>query len=178
MAKELKKTVEIPDGVNVVLGRNNVSVTGPNGAIVRELWYPGIIITQEGTQVIVDSPNPRKKQQAMMGTLSSHINNMIKGVTEGYTYTMKVVFAHFPIQLKVEGEYLNIGNFLGEKKPRKARILGDTKVVAKGDEVVVSGINKEEVGQTAANIQQATKIKRFDPRVFQDGIYVMEKTTA
>lgn len=176
MSKELKKILQIPDGVDVVLEGNTVTVTGSTGTLTRELWYPGIIISKEENQVIVDSPHPRKKQQAMMGTLASHINNMIKGVTEGYTYRMKVVFSHFPIQLKVEGNYLNIGNFLGEKKPRRARILGNTTVAAKGDEVVVSGISKEEVGQTAANIQQAAKIKGFDPRVFQDGIYTVEKT--
>ena len=178
MAKEIKRAVEIPDAVNVVMEGSMCTVTGPKGTMSRSLWYPGIVIELVDNQVTVDSPNPRKKQMAMVGTISSHINNMIRGVTDGFTYTMKMVYSHFPIQLKVEADALNIGNFLGEKKPRKARIMGDTKVDVKGDELVVTGINIEDVGQTAANIQQATKIKRFDPRVFQDGIYVVEKTTA
>jgi large subunit ribosomal protein L6 len=178
MPKDMKKTVDIPEGVTVVQEGNNISVTGPKGSSVRELWYPGIVIALEENKVTVDSPNPRKKQVAMMGTIASHISNMINGVTGGYTYKMKVVYSHFPIQLKVTGDHLSIGNFLGEKKPRKAKIQGETKVETKGDEVIVSGIAIEDVGQTAANIQQATKIKRFDPRVFQDGIYMMEKTTA
>ena len=178
MPKDLKKTLDIPEGVTVVLEGNSISVTGPRGSSVRELWYPGIVIALEENQVMVDSSNQRKKQVAMMGTIASHISNMINGVTDGYTYRMKVVYSHFPIQLKVVGDHLSIGNFLGEKKPRKAKIQGDTKVVSKGGEVIVSGIAIEDVGQTAANIQQATKIKRFDPRVFQDGIYVVEKTTA
>lgn len=178
MPKEMKSTVDIPEGVDVVLEGSNVKVTGPNGTLERELWYPGITIAKADSQIIVDSPNPRKKQIAMLRTIASHINNMVTGVTGGYIYRMKVVYSHFPIQLKVEGDYLSIGNFLGEKKPRKVKIMSDTKVEAKGDEVVVSGINKDNVGQTAASIQQATKIKRFDPRVFQDGIYIVEKTTA
>jgi large subunit ribosomal protein L6 len=178
MPKDLKRTVDIPEGVTVVLEGNNISVIGPRGSSVRELWYPGIVIALEENQVMVDSPNQRKKQVAMMGTITSHISNMINGVTSGYTYRMKVVYSHFPIQLKVVGDHLSIGNFLGEKKPRKAKIQGDTKVETKGDEVIVSGIAIEDVGQTAANIQQATRIKRFDPRVFQDGIYMVEKTTA
>jgi large subunit ribosomal protein L6 len=178
MPKDLKRTVNIPDGVTVVLEGNNISVTGPRGSSVRELWYPRITIVLEENQITVDSSNQRKKQVAMMGTIASHISNMINGVTSGYTYRMKVLYSHFPIQLKVTGDHLSIGNFLGEKKPRKAKIHGDTKVETKGDEVIVSGIAIEDVGQTAANIQQATKIKRFDPRVFQDGIYVVEKTTA
>ena len=177
MPKDLKRTLDIPDGVTVVLEGNTVSVTGPRGSSVREIWYPGIVIALEDNQVTVDSSKPRKKQAAMMGTITSHIKNMIKGVSDGYTYRMKIVYSHFPIQLKVAGDHLNIGNFLGEKKPRKAKIRGETKVETKGDEVIVSGIDIEDVGQTAANIQQATKIKRFDPRVFQDGIYVVETTT-
>lgn len=177
MPKDLKRTLDIPEGVTVVMEGNTISVTGPRGSSVRQLWYPGIVIALEEKQVTVDSSKPRKKQAAMMGTIASHIKNMINGVTGGYTYRMKIVYSHFPIQLKVVGDHLNIGNFLGEKKPRKAKIQGDTLVETKGDEVIVSGISIEDVGQTAANIQQATKIKRFDPRVFQDGIYVVEKTT-
>jgi len=64
---------------------------------------------------------------------------------------------------------------LEKKKPRVAKILGETKVKVSGNEVTVSGINKEDVGQTAANIEQKTKIKRFDPRIFQDGIYIVQK---
>ena len=176
MATELKKILIIPEDVRIVMENNTVSVSGPNGTIIRTLWYPGIEINMIDKEIIIDSSNPRKKQQAMVGTITSHISNMIKGVTIGYTYTMKMVYSHFPIQLKVEGTYIKIGNFLGEKKQRKAKILGDTKVEIKGDEVVVTGINKEDVGQTAANIQQATKIKGFDPRVFQDGIYMVETT--
>jgi large subunit ribosomal protein L6 len=100
----------------------------------------------------------------------------MRGVAEGYEYRMKVVYSHFPMQLKVEGAAFVISNFLGEKNPRVAKIVGDTRVKAAGDEVVITGINKEDVGQTAANIEQVTKIKRFDPRVFQDGVYIVEKS--
>ncbi|MCD4846398.1 MAG: 50S ribosomal protein L6 [Methanosarcinales archaeon] len=178
MGKELKKVLDIPEGVEVVLKDNNISVNGPKGAIHRELWYPGVVIDKKDNKIIINLTVNRKKQQAMLGTITSHIRNMINGVTGSYTYLLKVVYSHFPIQLKVDENYLNIGNFLGEKKPRKAKIIGDTTVEVKGNEVVVEGINIEHVGQTAANIQQATKIKRFDPRVFQDGIYLVEKTRA
>jgi len=176
MGKELEKILDIPEGIEVVLKDNDISVNGPNGVIHRELWYPGIVIDQKDNTIIINLTINRKKQQAMAGTIASHIRNMIGGVASSYIYLLKVVYSHFPIQLTVDGDYLKIGNFLGEKKPRKAKIIGDTTVKVKGNEVVVKGINIEHVGQTAANIQQATKIKRFDPRVFQDGIYVVEKT--
>ena len=111
----------------------------------------------------------------MVGTVCAHIRNMIKGVTKGFTYKLKIVYAHFPISVKVEGDKILIENFLGERAPRVAKIVGNTKVIVKKDDVILQGINIEEVGQTAANIEQATKIKNKDPRKFLDGIYVYEK---
>ena len=172
---ETKRTIEIPEGVKVNIDNINVSVSGPQGQLQRKLWYPGITIKKADSQVIVETNLSRKEQLAMLGTYESHIKNMIVGVTRGYEYTMKVVYSHFPIQLKTEGEKVIINNFLGEKKSRKANILGNTKVTIKGDQVILNGINKEDVGQTAANIHMATKIKRFDPRVFQDGVYLVEQ---
>jgi large subunit ribosomal protein L6 len=172
---ETKRTIGIPEGVNVNIDKMNVSISGPQGQLQRELWYPGITIKRSDSEVVVMTDMPRREQLAMLGTLESHLKNMIAGVTSGYEYTMKVVYSHFPIQLKTEGQQVIIGNFLGEKRARKANIQGNTKVMIKGDQVIVSGINKEDVGQTAANIRQATKIKRFDPRVFQDGVYLVER---
>ncbi len=172
---ETKRIIGIPEGVNVAIDNMVVSVSGPQGQLKRELWYPRITIKKVDSEIVVETGEKRREQLAMLGTLESHLKNMIAGVTNGYEYKMKVVYSHFPIQLKTEGNHVVISNFLGEKKARKASILGNTKVTVKGDQVVVSGINKEDVGQTAANIRMATKIKRFDPRVFQDGVYLIEQ---
>lgn len=175
MAKEISRTVEIPAGVTVTYDNRVMTVKGPKGQNVRELYYPGIVITAEEGLVIVDSEIQRKQYKAMVGTFASHIRNMIVGVTEGFEYKMSIVYSHFPMQTKVEGKTFVINNFLGEKKARVAKIVGETTVKISGNSVAVSGICKEDVGQTTANIEQKTKIKRFDPRVFQDGIYVVEK---
>ncbi|MBN2109697.1 MAG: 50S ribosomal protein L6 [Methanosarcinaceae archaeon] len=176
MAKEIKKEIPIPEGVTVTFTGKVISVSGPKGKNEREFWYPGINIEISDSVIIIDTSINKKAQKAMVGTFASHISNMLKGVTEGFEYRMKVVYSHFPMQVKVEGKKFTIGNFLGEKKARSAKILGETAVKTSADEVLVSGINKEDVGQTAANIEQATKIKGFDPRIFQDGIYIVEKT--
>ncbi len=177
MAKEIKKTVAIPDDVTVSIDGRMVTVSGPKGEVSRELWYPHISIQQieDAISVDVDAAMIRKKQKAMVGTLASHIKNMVDGVAHGYRYRMKMVYSHFPVQLRIDGGKFIIGNFLGEKKDRVAQILDGSDVEINGDEVTVTGINKESVGQTAANIEQATKIKARDPRVFQDGIYVIGK---
>jgi large subunit ribosomal protein L6 len=172
---ETKRTIAIPQGVNVTIDNMNVSVQGEKGQLKRELWYPGVAIKKVDSEIVVETNIPRREQLAMLGTFESHLKNMITGVTMGYEYTMKVVYSHFPIQLKAEGKQVLVGNFLGEKKARKARIVGNASVAIKGDQVIISGMNKEDVGQTAANIRTATKIKRFDPRVFQDGVYLVER---
>ena len=173
---ETKRTIDIPEGVNITIDNVKIQVSGPLGQLQRDLWYPGITIKKIDSKIVIDTDLPRREQLAMVGTFESHLKNMITGVSKGYEYKMKMVYSHFPIQLKTEGNQLMIGNFLGEKRARKASILGNTKVTVKGDQVIINGINKEDVGQTAANIQQATKIRRFDPRVFQDGIYTVERS--
>ena len=105
----------------------------------------------------------------------AHVRNMIKGVTEGYIYTMKVVYSHFPVTIKIEGDKVIVNNFLGENVPRVAKIMGDTKIEVKGQDLVLTGTNKDDVGQTCGNIEQACRITKFDRRVFQDGIYINEK---
>lgn len=175
MVKEIARKIEIPEGVSVSLSRDVFTARGPKGTVERKFWYPGIRIEVREEEIRVDAESSRKEQKAMVGTFTSHIKNLITGVSEGFECKMTIVYAHFPMQVKVEGKTFVIGNFLGEKKPRVAKILGETKVKVSGSEVIVTGINKEDVGQTAANIEQKTKIKRFDPRTFQDGIYIVQK---
>ena len=174
-AIETVATVEIPDGVDGTLEGRVITIKGEKGELVRDFSHAPINITLESKTVTVQANWPRKKEAALVGTVRSHIQNMIKGVTAGFTYKLKIVFSHFPITVKVQGKTLSIQNFTGERSPRKAKIMGDTKVIIKGDDVIVQGINLEDVSQTAANIQNATKIKVKDPRVFLDGIYVNEK---
>jgi large subunit ribosomal protein L6 len=100
---------------------------------------------------------------------------MIKGVTKGVLYELKIVYSHFPMNVKVAGDSVVIDNFLGEKSPRRAEVLKDVSVEVKGQDVKVSGLDINAVSQTAANIEQTTRIKRLDPRVFQDGIYITVK---
>jgi len=175
MLQIVARKVEIPEGVTVNVDGRKVEVIGEKGRLVRDFSNSSVSIKVEDNQVIVSTDNSHRKAIAMVGTVCSHINNMIKGVTKGFTYKLKIVYAHFPISVKVEGDKILIENFIGERAPRVAKIVGDVKVIVKGDDVLVQGINIEEVGQTAANIEQATKIKNKDPRKFLDGIYVYEK---
>lgn len=171
----LERIVEIPDGVQLRLEGDQVVVIGKGHTLRRKLSHPRVRIAVDGKQARVRSEFPRRKEGALVGTFAAHLHNMIVGVTEGFTYEMKIVYSHFPVKAGVKGSEFIIENFLGEKFPRRTRILGETKVEVKGDQVILTGPDIEAVSQTAANIEQATKIRGFDPRVFQDGIYITKK---
>ena len=173
-AIETVATVEIPDGVDGTLDGRVVTITGEKGALTRDFSHAPVNIRMEGKTVTVQASWPRKKEAALVGTVRSHIKNMIKGVTAGFTFKMKIVFSHFPITVKIQGKTFTITNFTGERSPRTAKIMGETTVKVKGDDVIIKGISLEDVSQTAANIQNSTKIKNKDPRVFLDGIYIYE----
>ena len=174
----VEKRVEIPEGIDVSLEESVVIVKGPKGEIKKTMKYPGVIMRKDGNEVVIEADNPKKRQWAIIGTYSAHTKNMIKGASVGFEYKMKVIYSHFPMSIKVEQNTISVENYLGEKIPRKTSIMGDCEVKVKGTEVMISGKNIEEVGQTAANIEQLTKVKNRDPRVFQDGIYLIERDGA
>ena len=146
-----------------------ITVKGEKGEVSKNIKAKDIEVNVENGKVKV-----KTKDKAMINTTLSHIKNMIRGVREGYTKKMVVRYSHFPMNLEVKGNKLIIKNFIGEREAREARIVGKTTVKVKGQDLVIEGVSKEDVGQTAANIRQATKIKKKDLRVFQDGIYLVE----
>jgi large subunit ribosomal protein L6 len=171
----VEEDVEVPEGVDVNLDGRQVSITGPLGRLERDFSHAPVEISLEGKKVTVGVRWPDKQQAAVVGTVRSHIRNMIKGVQRGFTYKLKTVFAHFPINVKVDGKKVLIENFGGERRPRIVLISGNVNVTVEGDDVVVKGLDLEKVSQAAAEIQRATRIRKKDPRVFLDGIYVYEK---
>ncbi len=171
----IRKDITVPPEVKVEKSGDEIIVSGPKGDLRRQFIHPKLQIEVKGDKVSVYCEFPRKEEKALVGTWAAHINNMIKGVTEGFEYHMKLVYSHFPVKISVKGDTFVIENFLGEKKPRTAKILDGVKVNIDKDIVKISSIDKEKAGQTAANIERATKIKGYDIRVFQDGIYIIKK---
>jgi len=173
-----QRTLEIPDGVQLNIDGRKVKVTGPRGTQEEDFSHLPVKFALEERSLRVYSDWARKREVALVGTALAHVRNMIRGVTSGYTYKLKIVYAHFPMTVKVqqkEGK-VAIDNFTGEKTPRIARIVGSAKVKVVSDEIHVQGTRIGDVSQTAANIQAATRIRDKDQRVFLDGIYVYEKS--
>lgn len=166
---------ELPKGVTARLDENLLTIKGPLGECRKDFSKIKVQVSCKENKVIVQSLGKKKFDISVANTARSIIRNMIKGVTEGFTYKLKMVFAHFPISVKVKDKNVIIENFYGERSPRIAKIVGDCKVMVEGDDVIVKGVLLEDVGQTAANIEQATKVKKKDQRVFLDGIYIYEK---
>ncbi len=171
-----RREIDIPEGVTVtVQDDSTVDVNGPNGQLSRRLTHPQITISVEDDQVVVEADLVRRKVAALVGTFAGHIANMVDGAAEDFEAKLKIVSSHFPIKAKVQGAEVVIENFLGEKAPRRARIREGCEVQVQGEDVTVTGPSKEDVGQTAVNIERATRIQGYDPRVFQDGIYITNK---
>ncbi|WP_436344130.1 50S ribosomal protein L6 [Natronorubrum sp. FCH18a] len=171
----MRVELEIPENVSVEIDHLDVTVDGPEGNVTRRLWYPDVSVELEDDTVAIESDNEDAKTNATVGTFESHIRNAFHGVTEGWEYKMEVFYSHFPMQVRVEGDDVVIENFLGEKAPRRTTIHGETDVSVDDERLVLFGPNKEDVGQTAADIEQLTRVSGKDTRVFQDGVYITEK---
>jgi large subunit ribosomal protein L6 len=171
----MEKIIEIPNEIEAEVENFKVKVKGPKGSLEKDFFSPlfkkDILLKKEDKKIIIKTDSKKKKVKAMVGTIEAHINNMLKGVTEGFSVKLKIVYMHFPFTVKISGKEITVNNFLGEKLARKTNIVGDCKVEIKGDEITVTGISKDDVGQTSANLERVTWIRSRDRRVFQDGIF-------
>lgn len=172
-----QRTIPIPEGIQLSVDGRKIKATGPKGTLEEDFSHLPVNFALEGASLRVYCQWARKREFALVGTALAHVRNMIRGVSSGYTYKLKIVYAHFPVTVKVneKEKKLTIDNFTGEKTPRVAKIIGLVKVKIAGDEIHVQGTRLGDVSQTASNIQEATRIRDKDLRVFLDGIYVFEK---
>jgi large subunit ribosomal protein L6 len=170
-----RTTLQIPEEVTATVDHLDFEAEGPNGSVSRRLWYPDVSVSIEDDEVVIESDEEDAKTMSTLGTFESHIRNMFHGVTEGWEYEMEVFYSHFPMDVSVQGDEIVIENFLGEKAPRTAPIHGDTDVEIDGELVHLTGPDIEAVGQTAADIEQLTRVTDKDVRVFQDGVYITQK---
>ncbi|KAL1918022.1 60S ribosomal protein uL6 [Calcarisporiella thermophila] len=173
----------IPEGVTVEIKSRIATVKGPRGELRKNLRHLDIEIQRVASNKLrfIVWHGDRKKN-ACIRTIRSIINNMIIGVTKGFIYKMRFVYAHFPINAVIgpNGESVEIRNFLGEKNVRKIKMLDGVKIelsTAQKDELILTGNDLENVSQSAASIQQSTLVKNKDIRKFLDGVYVSERGT-
>ena len=175
MKQELFQKIEIPEGVEINIDGSSLSVKGKEGELKRVFNTTNLVFEKKDNQITIGSKKATKREKKIMNTIVAHIKNMIKGVQEKFEYKLKVCFHHFPITVEIkEGEAI-IKNFLGESIPRKLKILEGVDVKLDKGIITVSSSDRELAGQTAANFEKATKIRGVDKRIFQDGIFIINK---
>jgi large subunit ribosomal protein L6 len=175
MHKELYQEVEIPEGIEANLDGTALTIKGEQGEIKREFKIGKLEMEKKGNKIIFGNKKSTKTEKRLMNTLAAHIKNMIKGVQEKFEYKLKICFSHFPMTIDVQEKEAIIKNFLGEKIPRKSRIVPGVEVKVDKQIITVTSHNKELAGQVAANFENVTKVGNRDRRVFQDGIFITSK---
>lgn len=175
----METIIRIPEGIDVEIDNLKIKVKGKLGEIERNFFNRGVANIlkieklNENIKVIINKEGAKGK--SLLGTIKKHILNLFKGVQEGFEYKLKIVYVHFPISVELKDNEFIVRNFLGQKDVRKTKIHDGVKVDISKDEIKLFGINKELVGQTAANLERLTRLSKKDRRKFQDGIFIYEK---
>ena len=175
----ISHSIALPEGASASIAGDVITVSKDGQSLSREFRHHKVEVRAVNGDLEVFVNLPRRSDKALAGTWAAHLRNMALGIDEGFEYRLKAVFSHFPMSLKVDGKQMIINNLFGEKVPRVAKLPWspaevEVRVENKTD-VVVRGADREKVGQTAANIERACRIKNRDRRVFQDGIYIISK---
>ncbi|GJN90072.1 hypothetical protein Rhopal_003070-T1 [Rhodotorula paludigena] len=186
-----EEELEIPEGVTVAIKARVITVTGPRGTLQKNAQHvdmsmrvikPTDKAVNQASKVKLVVWHGGRKHVACLRTIRSQIENMIKGVQYGFAYKMRLVYAHFPINVIIadDKKSVEIRNFLGEKRVRNVQLLEGVTISeskAQKDEIILEGNDVEAVSQSAASIHGQTLVRNKDIRKFLDGIYVSEKGT-
>merc|ERR1712119_240968 len=175
--------ITVPEELEATVKSRAVTIKGPRGSLTKDFKHLALDVYMLNKKTVkVEKWFGKKKELAAVRTVCSHIKNLCNGVTKGYKYKMRAVYAHFPINCAISegGSLVEVRNFLGEKFVRKVRMHDGVKCEnskEQKDELLLTGNSLEAVSQSAALIQQSTTVKNKDIRKFLDGLYVSEKTT-
>jgi large subunit ribosomal protein L6 len=170
-------TAEIPEDFEASYEDGVLTVEGNGEEVSKKLEHAMIDVEVGDEEVTFSTESTKKDITSILGTYRSHVRNIVEGLQEPHVYKMEGVYAHFPMTIKQENNQVVIENFMGERKPRTAEIMGGVTVEVDGEDLTLTGSDKEAVSQTAARIEQLCKKGDRDPRTFQDGVYITEVDT-
>lgn len=175
MKLSIHDETEVPSGITASYVDGRLTVKGPKGEVVRRLQDPKISFKVSGNKIVISCEKATKREKRMANTFNAHLENMIAGVQTPYKYVLKVCSGHFPMNVSISGEQFIVKNFLGEKSPRTLKLKKGVTVKVEGDKIAVESCDKDMAGQMASDIELLTAKRNRDLRVFQDGIYMIEK---
>ena len=150
MSRIGKKPISVPAGVDVKIDGTTVTVKGPKGTLV-EKFNKDMIIKLEGNEVIVERPTEDKLHKSLHGLTRTLIHNMIEGVTNGYSKTLEIEGIGYRAAKQGTNVVMNLGFSHQVTVPETADIKLD---VPNPNTIVVNGIDKQKVGQYAAEIRE------------------------
>ncbi|MEI8364027.1 MAG: 50S ribosomal protein L6 [archaeon] len=168
-------SIDVPSDVKVTIDKTTLSLESKG--IIQVLPYNQVyvLIEHKDNKLIITARKTPKRFLSVANTTLKIIKNALLGFTKEFVYKLSVIYSHFPITVKIEGDKILIMNFLGEKKPRKTEIMPGVKVVVAGKDITVSGHNLHNVSLTAGNIERTSKVVGHDYRIFDDGCYITER---
>lgn len=170
MSRIGKLPIAIPSGVTITVDPNEITVTGPKGTL-KQFTMPGVTVAQEGDQIIVTRANDEPKNRAKHGLMRALVNNMVAGVTQGFSKKLEINGVGFRVAMQGADLKFNLGfsHDVIYKLP-----AGITATIEQNT-VTISGIEKQAVGQVAAEIRALKKpepykgkgIKYSDERIIR-----------
>jgi len=173
--------ITVPENVTLDIKARVITVKGPRGTLTKNLKHMSVDIYKlPDNKVKVEKWFGATKESASIRSACSHMQNMITGVTKGFEYKMRFVYAHFPINVAIveKDTVVEIRNFLGEKIVRRIQCHPGVTVSRSADvkdEIALVGNDIDNVSLSAALINQACHVKNKDIRKFLDGIYISER---
>ena len=173
--KDLIAEIKIPEGLSINVDKGALTLKGPKGEVKKNFSDKKITVESKNDSIILKAGKFSKVKKKLIRSYAAHIRNMIKGSLEGHRYMLKICSGHFPMNVSINKNELTVKNFLGEKVPRVLRLKEGAAVKVEGDKISVEGASKETAGQISADIEQLTRRTRYDLRIFQDGIYIINK---
>ncbi len=175
MKEDLLERIELKEGISGSIVDTALKIKGPEGEVERVVNFPGIGVAIKDNAVILSAKKATKREKKILKTFAAHIKNLLKGVEKKFVYKLKICSSHFPMNVSLSGNKFVVKNFLGEKSPRTLLVKDNVEVKINGDVIEVISCNKEKAGNVASDIELLTKKTGKDVRIFQVGIYIIEK---
>lgn len=174
MKQTITEEIQLPEGVSVTY-KDGVFTAQAKNTVTRNLYRPEIQVSVKDSVVTLSAENATQREKRHLNTMRAHVRNMLKGASEGHTYKLKICSGHFPMNVSISGDTFEVKNFLGEAVPRRLKIKQDVNVKIDGDEIVITSPYKELAGAQASDVEQLTRVTNKDRRIFQDGLFIIEK---
>jgi large subunit ribosomal protein L6 len=168
-------TVELPEGVKAEYSQGMLKLEGPKGKIERKFVSKSMKVEVKGNEVQLTTLRAGLRSKKESHTGRAHIRNMIRGVTEGHSYKVIAASTHFPMNVVIQDNKVVLKNYVGEKKARSLRIPEGVNAKIAGNMIEISSASIEKAGNFAGALEKLTTRPNFDNRIFQDGLYIVEK---